>query len=335
MKIFTQKTAYIFLSTISCSVSINTENGETAYVKIWNALRQALSEATPSFQNAILIVSELLSVMILYGCLSSVAGESVTLRASGCLAVMLIAVNNLKGFYSVISQTVSDVMIVIHTSLPVLTAYTAVAGQNASVIASQAIYLTLLDLTGTAIKELILPFIGLFFAISSISCVTKIKGLMETSDAIKSLINFGLKLFLTLFIGYTGVIKIFGTIGDSIAKRGIRLAVSSTVPVIGSIAAEAAESIFAVISLERGAAGIAGILSILTAALLPMLQIGVFYLVFKLFSFFLPAFSGEDLGTLVKRIADGYAMLFAIAAALFILGLLAVLSTFIYTQNGI
>jgi len=325
----------LFLLFFTSVCSVNTKAEEAGYIQIWNTVGQAFTELKPGMKNTLTVILGLLTAAVFYGCLIALTEESVLLRVPGCLVILGITVNHTKGFYALAINTVKEVMVVIHTSLPVLTTYTAIAGQNISVITSQAIYLTLLDMTGTIVEKAILPVVSIYFALTAIACVTQAPGLMEITEAIKSLLIFSLRFILTLFIGYTGVIKIFGTIGDSIAKRGIRLAVSSAVPVIGSIAAEAAEGILALASIEKGYAGIAGIISVLTVALLPMLQIGTSYLLFKLFSFFTSALAGKNIGKLVEKIADGYSVLFAITASLLILGLLAILSTFIYASGGV
>lgn len=297
-------------------------------------LRQTLSQAKPAAKQATEVAVKLLGVALVTGVALSFAdgreGVMAVIRAFSVTCALNLTIGDAGGFMQSVGTMTDDMLVVLQTSLPTLTSAAALSGSGSSTIVSQAVYLLSADIAAMLIHNLLFPMLGIYLAISVMMAVFPHRLPGGADKAISGLITFLLRLFLTIFIGYTGIFKIFGTVTDSVAKRSLKLALSSSVPVIGSIAAEAADSIYAIAGTTRSYIGITGLITLLSVFLIPVGKMCVYYLVFRFFSFLIAPVGGDGIGGFIESLCNGYALLLAIAGAIALLALLAMLSVFAF-----
>ena len=276
----------------------------------------------------------LFAITLLTGAAESFCGKgSPGTRVSEAASIAAILATECADASGLIGETTAlmkEVAGILHTTLPTLTSAAAFSGSTEAAVGAQAVYLMAADLSSELIRTLLLPALFAFLILAALRSSTENELLNGAPEALKNLITFSLRLILTLFLGYTGILKIFGTVKESVAKRSLKLAITSAVPLIGSLAGEAADSIFAVAGAASRAVGVAGLIGILSSALLPLVHLGVRVLLFRLFSFLIMPTGGDGTASYISSLADFYGMLFAVASSGVILALLAVLSGFIF-----
>ncbi len=274
----------------------------------WELLEDALGALRPDWKQACqtsLAVSAavLLMSLLRYG----KTGTLVNLAGTGVLAAAMLG--STKAMIHLGTDTVRQLSDYGKLLFPVMTSALAAQG---GVTSSAALYAgtALLDaVLSSLISSLLIPMVYLFLAMAIANSALGEDLLKRLRDLIRSTLSWCLKILLTVFTTYmsiTGVVSgttdaaalkaakltissvvpvVGGILADAsesvLALKAAKLTISSVVPVVGGILADASESVLVGAELVKNAAGIYGILAILAVFLEPFLRIGVHYLLLK------------------------------------------------------
>ena len=105
--------------------------------------------------------------------------------------------------------------------------------------------------------------------------------LKQMRDFLKWLISWSLKIVLYVFTGYISITGVISGTADATAVKATKIALSGVVPVVGSIIADASETLLVSAGTIKSAAGIYGLLAILSVSIGPFLRTGVHFLLLK------------------------------------------------------
>ena len=120
-----------------------------------------------------------------------------------------------------------------------------------------------------------LPGISCYMALVTADCALGDDSLKLLADTLKQIMTTALKF---LVIGFTAYLSITGVISgsaDSAAIRAAKLTISTAVPVVGSMIADASETLLVSAGMVRGSLGVLGLLGLLAVSIGPFLQDGV------------------------------------------------------------
>ena len=118
-----------------------------------------------------------------------------------------------------------------------------------------------------------------------------------------------MKLVLTIFIAYLTISGVIGGSADALAVKTAKFAVSGSVPVVGGIISDAAESMLAGAVLIRNTVGVVGMLCVAAICLVPFLKVGFNYLLFKAGGAVLSPVCGGPLSNLVAGLSDSMGLM--------------------------
>lgn len=289
----------LFLLTYSCFAEDSAESsGITAqaqetFSSLFSALQEDVREALSDLGVENADYEELLTISpkrVVEVLLELVTGEmGAKLKAVGFVCAILVLNAVLEGFahsgstmHSVFSMF-TTLLIVVALLLPVseslvqafsamelssdfLLAYIpafagviSMSGKPLSSAAYSSVMIGLSNLLTQCNVQVFLPVVQVFFSLNIAAC-------MQPKYAFNSLVSF-FKKAVTILLGFastvfTGLLAIKGTLasaGDSVAVRGVKMLVGSTVPVVGSALSDAYTSVLGSIALIQNAVGIFGI----------------------------------------------------------------------------
>ena len=135
-----------------------------------------------------------------------------------------------------------------------------------------------------------------------------------------------LSILLLAFIAYLTVSRAIAGTVDASAIKAARFAISGAVPVVGGILSDASEAILAGAGILRNTVGTFGLLAILAICLIPFLQLGVHYLVYKAAAALSSVLADGPLAALIGEIGAAFALLLAMTAAAALLLLCSIIS---------
>ena len=120
-----------------------------------------------------------------------------------------------------------------------------------------------------------------------------------------------------ILVVYTSYLMLAGTAAgtaDSMSARLTRAAMG-TVPVVGRIIADAAETVLTGAAAVKNAVGIAGLLAVLAICLAPFIRLAVQYLLYKLVSLLAGMVGPPSLVELIDALGGAFGLVLGMAAA--------------------
>ncbi|MDD4715913.1 MAG: stage III sporulation protein AE [Oscillospiraceae bacterium] len=252
----------------------------------------------------------------------------------GTLAITVAAATDVSGLIGLGRETIESMEAFSKVLLPTLTASVAACGAPTSAAARQLATMLFSDVLLTIISRLLIPLVYAYIALCAARAAFGNEGLDRIAEFVKWGITISLTILLMLFTGYLTVSGAIAGNADAVTIKAAKFAVSSTVPVVGSILSDAAESILAGASLLKNAVGVIGMLAILGMCLIPFLKIGMHYLIYKMTAALAATVADNRLSKLIDSIGGAFGLILGMTGACTVLLLISVVSAITAVKGG-
>lgn len=184
----------------------------------------------------------------------------------------------------------SDFMLVL---VPVMAGVITAGGNPTLALSYNSLTFAAAQAVSQLSKNVVLPLSGMFMAAGIISGLAPELKLNSLSDVIKKTALGTLSFSAAMFSAVLSLKGIMACSADSLLSKGIKLAVSSAVPVVGGAISEAYSSIVGSLALLKNAVGMFGITAVAVINLPVMLELLFWTICFKLSAVF-SAVLGDD-----------------------------------------
>ena len=165
--------------------------------------------------------------------------------------------------------------------------------------------------------------IYLFLALSAANSAVREDVLKRMRDFIKNTISWCLKTILTVFTTYISITGVVSGTTDAATLKATKVTISSVVPVVGGILADASEAVLVSAGIVKNAAGIYGIFAVLAVFLDPFLKIGIHYLILKLTASVCAVFGSKHMTELISDFSSAMGLLLAMTCSVCMLLLIS------------
>lgn len=262
----------------SAHIISQTDDIETCLQELLNGIN------TKSFiTSSIRSLSKMLIVIMLGGICAGFQKNSdlpvVTIETA--LAMTSVLFSDLQGILFLCTQTLEQISIFSNTMLPVMAGAITLSGAPITASATQSITMLALSLIIDFISSVLVPAICAYIAIITVNAALSHDLLDNLGQFIKWITTGSLKLILTIFIAYLSISGAISGSVDAVALKTAKFAVSGSVPVVGGIISDATESMLAGMVTIKNSLGIIGLLGVVAICIIPFLQVGINYLIFK------------------------------------------------------
>lgn len=166
----------------------------------------------------------------------------------------------------------------------------------------------------------LLPIVQVFFTVNILNGIESKFSFDSISAFFKKFIQITLSVFSAVFTGLLAVKGSLAASGDSVAVKGIKTLVGSTVPIVGSALGDGLTSVLGSISLIKSTVGIFGILVIALINMPIILDLLLWYLALS----FAAAVSGTLGLTSVQKMLNG------IASTVSLVNVLVIFTAFLF-----
>lgn len=204
---------------------------------------------------------------------------------AGVFTICLLSAGDLENVISLGTDTVEELSVFSKMLIPALTAASTASGTPTTAAAVCAGSIFFLQLLVSAVRKLLIPFVYCFLALHVVGHAMQQSGVIQLGRTFGTVIKKGLRVLLFVFSGYLGLTRVISGSADALAVKALKMTVSSAVPVVGGMVADASESVLLSAKMLRDSAGIFGMLGVLAVVIVPFLKLGVYYLVLQLSSF--------------------------------------------------
>lgn len=292
---------------------------------LWYVVRSALAAIEPEIVQAAGLCVCVIGITLLTSMLQNASLRTKKIaELASAVGIGILLLQPSGTLIQLGTSTVTEISEYGKLLIPVLTA--AVAAQG-GVTTSTALY------TGTTlfcailsnlICRLIVPLLYVFLCLCIANSAIGEDLLGKLRDLIKWLMTWLLKIVLYVFTGYISITGVVGGSADASVVKATKLAISGSVPVVGSILSDASEAILVSAGMMKSAAGIYGILAIAATWIGPFLKIGAQYLLLKLTSAACGVFGSKATANLIRDFSVGMGFVLAAISTISILLLIGV-----------
>lgn len=292
-------------------------------------LKTAFSDARQYILAGVRSFAAIAVGVVLLGMLESLGGGIVSRHTNlvGALYITAISAGDISVLIGLGRDTVGSVSTLSKTLIPALAAATAATGGITSASVRQVATVFFTDILLTIIDRLLLPMLYLYIASAAANAVLDNGALEGLASMMKKVIGWALGGLLALFTAYLSISGAIAGAADAQAVRVAKTAVSTAVPVVGGILAEAAETVLAGAGVLRAMIGAFGTLAVLALCLLPFIRLGMQYLLYQAAVFIAQAAGPKKLAKMIGMLSDAFALVLAMTGASALLLLIALVST--------
>ena len=288
-------------------------------------LHDALIYIRPDLEEAVSVCMSIIAISLAASVLHTFPGAAdKTVNLAGNIGISVILFNAAGSLVNLAGSTVGEISEYGKLLLPVMTA--ALAGQG-GIGSSTAIYAGTVffdALLTSIIGKILMPMVYCFLVLAVANSAIGETVLKNLRNSIKWTITWLLKTILYIYTGYIGITGVISGTTDAAALKAAKLAISGVVPVVGSILADASETVLISASTVKNAAGIYGLFAILAIWIGPFLQIGVHYLLLKATSAACSIFSSKSYSEMVQDFSSALGLLLAMTAAICLMLLISI-----------
>jgi stage III sporulation protein AE len=209
-------------------------------------------------------------------------------------------------FIGLAAETLEDVNAFGTALLPVITAAGAASGavtSSAVKYAAAALYMNVIMNVG---KKLVVPLVYAYVAASGASAA--FEGVPKSAAAlIKKTVSVTLSLTALSFTVYVLVAGLVTSTSDAAAIRAAKTAISTVLPVVGSVVADAADTVVSGMAVLKNGVGVFGLLVTCAICAGPFIMLGVSVLVYKAAFMLAEPFGGRT-AALISAVGDALSM---------------------------
>ena len=165
------------------------------------------------------------------------------------------------------------------------------------------------------IQKLLLPLVYLYVAALTAAAILPEMPLGTLAEGIRKAVSWALGGSLAVFTLYLTLTGAVAGAADQTALRAAKAVLSGTVPVVGGILSDAAETLLSGAGVLRSSIGVFGTLGVLAICAYPFLHLGVQYLLYQ-GAGVLAGFAGDGpLPKLIAGLGNAFALVLGMTAS--------------------
>lgn len=216
-----------------------------------------------------------------------------------------------------------------YVAIPVMLALLISGGNISAGGILHPVLLMIVEVSATVIKNVFVPLVFMSTILSIVSNISEKIQLTRLASLLKQIITWSLGTLLTIFVVVISLQGSLGAVIDGATSKAAKFVVSTFIPVVGKMLADAAETVIGCTLLIKNAAGAAAMICILIICITPLLRIIALVMVYKAASALFEPISEKRITNCINDVAGSMLFIFALTAAvafMFIISLTALVS---------
>lgn len=301
-------------------------NTESALASLWESFIDSVEN---SVSDVLLRAFGLIAVSLICGVLSVFREGRVVpdwIELSGCAAISLLCLGDIGAYMRMCENALNDISSFSQTLLPSLCTLAAASGAISSAAVKYAASAFFMDIFITAAQGLIAPLIFAFIAVSLAGAAFGGAALSRLAKLLKRICVIGMTLLASGFTAYLGISSAISGAGDALTLKLTKTALSTALPVVGSVVSDAASSFIGGLELLKSSVGVFGMLVVAFICAAPFAALGLNYLAYKLASAAVSMISGERLSKLTDAFGDAFGMMLGLVGCSGIMMFISIIS---------
>ena len=244
------------------------------------------------------------------------------------ILIVTIIMTNFTDIIKLTQDTTNNLIGFMNLLVPLLITLMLYTGNLTTSSIIEPIIIFIINFIGNIIQSLVIPTVLIFTSLIIISKISDKVKIDNLSNFLKSSIIWFLGITMTIFVG---VISLEGTLSssvDGISAKTTKAIVSSTVPIVGKILGDAADTVLGCGLILKNALGIVGVIIVIGICIMPIIKLSILTISYKLLSTIIQPITDKKITELLDQIGDVFKIFLAIlssVAFMLIIGLTMVL----------
>lgn len=273
----------------------------------------------------------LLTIVMLTGLAdgASAFGTGKTVQAApvaAALAITAVATADANTLIGLGNEVIEKMELFSKVLLPAVTAAIAASGSPGGAAARQLAVMLFSDVLMSLINRLLLPLVYAYIAACTAYAAIGNEGLKRIASTLKWIVTSVLTAVMLAFVGYLTVSGVIAGTTDAITVKATKFTVSSMVPVVGGILSDAAETVLAGAGILKNSVGVFGMLVVLGMCIVPFLQLGIHYLIYKITAALSATVASPRVAGLIDGIGGAFGLVLGMTGACALLLLVSMVS---------
>lgn len=267
-------------------------------------------------RSGVLLLAIVLLVGLADGTSALGTGKSVqVVPMAAALAITAVAVSDANTLIGLGCEVIEKMELFSKVLLPTITAAIAASGSPGGAATRQMAVMLFADILMSLINRLLLPLVYVYIAACTAYAAIGNEGLKRIASTLKWVITSVLTTVLLAFVGYLSISGAIAGTTDAITIKAAKFTVSNMVPVVGGILSDAAETVLAGAGILKNTVGVFGMLVVIGMCIIPFLQLGVHYLVYKFTAALSATVSDSRVTSLIDGIGGAFGLILGMAGA--------------------
>lgn len=245
---------------------------------------------------------------------------------AGVLACSAVALGDADSFIGLGAQMIADVDEFSKVLLPSLSAAAAAGGQFTAAAAKYAAAAMFIDVLVTAADRVLLPLVYCYIAVTVAGAAVGGAAVKSAAALLKWLCKTILTVLMLAFVAYLGITGLMSGTADAVTTRVTKTLLSTTLPVVGGIVADASSAVITGAALVKNAVGVFGLMAVCAVCLGPFLRLGVNYLMYKLAAGLAAMSTDGAVTRLISGVGDAFGLMMAISGSSAVMLFISVIS---------
>ena len=226
-----------------------------------------------------------------------------------CLGIAVLGGEDVRSVLSMGRETLTGLLDFSRALLSTLAAAVAAGGGVGRAGAAYAASALFSDLLLSAANGILFPVICAFVALASAEAVMGDGRLTGAVGFLRWFARSMMRALAAAFTAYLALTGILASATDAAAVKAAKSVISTALPVVGKLMADASEALVAGIGMVRSAVGVYGLLTCLAVVLIPVMRLGLRCLLFRAAAALCSGIARPRQTRLIASLADAYGML--------------------------
>lgn len=278
--------------------------------KIWSLTKKLI---TGNIEAPTRSVVRLIAVIILIAIFECFAPEDTKIKTVvGIVGTLLCIISVISPLSTAISSAVSSIAVgekLMLALIPVLAAVVTATGNPTLAASFQSIAFAGAQIISGISNGYIVPIVGAVMALDITGSIMPSFKLGGITSLIKKTVTAVLTFVSTLFVSFLGIKGALANAADTVASKGIKLVISSAVPVVGGALSEAYSGIIGSLVLVKSTIGIFGIAAVALINLPSCLQLLFWVFALRFSAAIGELFNQQNIAGLLRALASSLTLL--------------------------
>lgn len=272
---------------------------------VWKLIKKLLTGAVESPVKSLI---RLLAVIILLAICECFVPEDRKMKSiMEMCGTLFCTVSILNPLSTAVSSAVASVSVTESFMLiliPVLTAIVSISGNPTLAVSFQSIAFVGAQVISGVASRFIVPLVGAVLALDITGTLMPSYKLAGITEFIKKTVTTVLSFCATIYVSFLGLKGALANAADSLASKGIKLVISSAVPVVGGALSEAYSGVIGSMVLAKSTVGIFGICAVALINLPSIVQLVFWVFALKFGVAIADLFEQHGISSLLKALAS-------------------------------